>query len=588
MRWPALPIAIVLAACGGAEVPLPADTGWGQVPPPIRGITDATPAVIRHPVEPTVPGRARWVQVSGHDEAIVCEQPKLRLDQRWDDWEVPVLDIPEEHPYRLVGGALAIEDFTGNGHLDIIVAGHDQIMLLEGDGTGLIRREDALFPEQSLVSGIASLTAFDADGDGSLDLLVSVWGEGPQLWRNDGAGRFTDDSEAFGMPTEGTRYLQAGAGDPDADGDLDVFVSGYGITPYENDNDFVGDDHLLLRNDGGTFTDVSDLIPDTVHDGYGFTGVFQDANDDGLQDLLIMHDFGQHVPSKTLWSTGDAFEVDDGEAGLDYVHSSMGVAVADMNFDGLPDFVQTSASAHPLYLSLDGVWMDHDELAGFVPDASWPSNQKFGWGLAVTDLDNDRLHDVVIGFGHWDEYGGPRTAIDAMWRQTELETFDNVSAEWQLDQDGITRAVLAADLNEDGWPDVIKRYLDGSTSVQVSRCGSNHWLDIRLRDDAINSHAVGARIELDVGDTIYTDWVRAGGTSLFASAPYELHFGLGPITAIDELRITWPDGELTTLHDIPANRRLHVHRRIGERADLASLHNTHARSADDEQPSDVP
>jgi hypothetical protein len=89
----------------------------------------------------------------------------------------------------------------------------------------------------------ASVTLFDFDGDGDLDVL-RVSSRGLTLFRNDGGG-FTNVTGPAGFTRPTTSALRAVAGDYDNDGRPDIFVLGLGNS-------------ALYHNDGeGKFSDVT-------------------------------------------------------------------------------------------------------------------------------------------------------------------------------------------------------------------------------------------------------------------------------------------------------------------------------------------
>ena len=47
-------------------------------------------------------------------------------------------------------------------------------------------------------------------------------------------------------------------------------------------------------------------------------------------------------------------------------------------------------------------------------------------------------------------------------------------------------------------------------------------------------------------------------TSAFTGVQPEAHFGLGAATQVDELRIQWPGGQITTLNNVAADQVLVV------------------------------
>jgi hypothetical protein len=48
------------------------------------------------------------------------------------------------------------------------------------------------------------------------------------------------------------------------------------------------------------------------------------------------------------------------------------------------------------------------------------------------------------------------------------------------------------------------------------------------------------------------------GGSYLTSSELSAHFGLGPAARVAELRVEWPDGSLTLLHDLPADRTITI------------------------------
>jgi hypothetical protein len=122
----------------------------------------------------------------------------------------------------------------------------------------------------------------DYDRDGDLDLLLtglSNASDVSRIYRNDGAGSFTDIAAAL-LPVE------AGTGqwvDFDSDGDLDVFLCGT----------LPGIASRIFRNDGaGAFTDVAAALPAV----YQACADWGDVDNDGDLDLVL---------AGTDWASGE-------------------------------------------------------------------------------------------------------------------------------------------------------------------------------------------------------------------------------------------------------------------------------------------
>jgi hypothetical protein len=115
---------------------------------------------------------------------------------------------------------------------------------------------------------------FDFDGDGDLDLYFTDRAPGPnRLYRNDGA-TFTDVTDASGAGTK-SDSMGCLAFDFDGDGDLDLYLANAG--PDQ-----------ILRNDGGKFTDVTAAVG-LVEDGLSASVTAGDIDGDGDLDLAVAH-----------------------------------------------------------------------------------------------------------------------------------------------------------------------------------------------------------------------------------------------------------------------------------------------------------
>jgi len=125
----------------------------------------------------------------------------------------------------------------------------------------------------------------------------------------------------------------------------------------------------------------------------------------------------------------------------------------------------------------------------------------------------------------------------------------------------MTRGLALADLNGDGWLDLIKRSLDQGNLMYVSRCGSEGWLDVDLHQPGtLNTSAIGAKITVTVGGRVQSRTITAGGSGYASQGPAVAHFGIGDADTVDELEIRWPDGQTSRLTDLKARQRLSITR----------------------------
>lgn len=143
-------------------------------------------------------------------------------------------------------------DVDGDGDLDLLVtqgyaAPDDPVARLYlNDGAGVFADAPDALP--ATMDGVDpdDVDFADVDRDFDLDVLVNAHNGRSALWRNDGAGLFTDASADLPAPNGGPFHYGPSACDVDGDGDLDLWV----------DNTAPGGREQLLINDGnGVFTD---------------------------------------------------------------------------------------------------------------------------------------------------------------------------------------------------------------------------------------------------------------------------------------------------------------------------------------------
>lgn len=211
------------------------------------------------------------------------------LDPQFTDFKIQPLLLRE---YCQQGPPLASGDFNADGRADFFVGGayrqSGQIFLQTPTGRF---KGFALDPPDKKNEDTGA-TAFDADGDGDLDLYVCSGGsEFPnqaaeyqdRLYYNNGQGRFTLAPPGVLPPLTSSTSTVAAA-DWDRDGDLDLFVGGrivptaYAAIPRS----------YLLENRGGRFVSVTQqLQPALGAWGRVTAAQWGDLNGDGWPDLVV-------------------------------------------------------------------------------------------------------------------------------------------------------------------------------------------------------------------------------------------------------------------------------------------------------------
>ena len=158
----------------------------------------------------------------------------------------------------------------------------------------------------------------DFDGDADLDLFVTRYGTN-LLFRNEGEGRFQDVSDEAGVGGHEGFWTGVSWADYDRDGDLDVYVCGYvdytwdpekvgqatrqfqAVVPYTlNPSSYSPLPNLLLRNDGGVFTDVAQAAGVDNPSGRSLSASWCDFDDDGWPDLYVANDVSDNALFRNL------------------------------------------------------------------------------------------------------------------------------------------------------------------------------------------------------------------------------------------------------------------------------------------------
>ena len=465
-------------------------------------------------------------------------------------------------------GSVIIEDFEGNGRLDLMVSsqrpdGQLRYFRNNGDGTFSERTKEAGLLGET--DGLNIITT-DYNNDGRPDAIVlrGAWyaknGHFPlSLLRNDGHGHFTDVTRSAGLMTFGPTQT-AVAFDYNGDGLLDLFVG------YESTEGDPVPCKLFRNNGDGTFTDVTRQCGLNVT-GYVKAVVSADYTHSGRPGLylacwdgpnVLLRNDGPAGPDrspKAPWRFTDVSR----SAGVDKQRGSFSAFFFDYDNDGWPDIYvggtwtfgdvggmaadylglpTTGEKARLYHNNRDGTFTDVSRSAHL--DKAIP-----GMGINFGDLDNDGWLDFYVGTGD-PEIGS--LVPNRMFRSHDGRYFDEVTTTGGFGDLQKGHGIAFGDLNNNGQQDVFE-VMGGAYSGDIAHDvlfvnpGSrNHWVALGLEGVRSDRIAVGAEICVTArtprGDRKIYRTVSTGGS--FGSNPLRQEIGLGDATGIKGVSIRWP------------------------------------------------
>lgn len=365
---------------------------------------------------------------------------------------------PAKHMPEIMGGGVVVADFNRDGAPDIVATN----------------------------SGAIEADARPPDAANALFL-------------NDGRGRFTDASRAWGLPSTG--YGMGGtAGDLDGDGWTDLVLTGYGAAT------------VLLRNTGAAFEPLPDNGGIPLDDGWTTSAGLFDADRDGDLDLFLAryvhYDPASAAPCAAndvqvyctphlfdsqpdqLWRNDGTGRFTDvtAEAGIvDGRGKSISLSIADIEGDGDGDvYVANDITPNQLWRN-DGAGRFDDIAARAGVALGRDGRAEAGMGSDLSDIDGDGRLDIVVA-----NFSGEPSSL---YRQSDDLIFDEVSdrsgvgpasrlrlkwgtAFFDPDNDGDEDFMVVAGHIYDNAPEVDRSLTFGQTNLLFEHLGDDTFREV--------------------------------------------------------------------------------------------------------------
>jgi hypothetical protein len=222
------------------------------------------------------------------------------------------------------------------------------------------------------------------------------------------------------------------------------------------------------------------------------------------------------------------------------------------------DIVKThfSADTPGLYINNGkGTFRDMTMRSGLGVETRYVS-----WGIAIADLDNDGMPDIFwVTGGIYPEVRETYDTPRVIFRNVGNGQFEELLGQAGPGVDSLhsSRGCAIGDFDNDGDVDVlIINHNEPPSLLRNDVSGDHHWLKVKLHGVQSNRSAIGARVTLRYGGRVQAQEVM-GQSSYLSFNDSRLHFGLGAATAAD-IEIRWPLGKIEQLQGVSADQLVTV------------------------------
>lgn len=376
-------------------------------------------------------------------------------------------------------------------------------------------------------------------------------------------------------------------------------------------------DKLYRNNGNGTFTDVT-LEAGILEEGFGLGLAINDFNKDGWPDIYVSNDY---LSNDILYlNNQDGKFINRTKQFISHQSQfSMGNDAADINNDGLPDLITLdmlpeinerkkttiSNKSYTNYINNEKFSYDYQYVRNMlqlnngvsegtkfseIGQLSGVYQTEWSWSPLFADFDNDGFKDLVITNGFPKDItdkdfanyraeliniAPPGYLVDSIpvvkipnfgFKNNGDHTFTDVSKVWGLDIPSFSNGAAFADLDNDGDLDYVVNNINSEAFIYKNtlyndaeaKSDAPNYLRVKLLGLLGNPSASGSSITIFYDSKKMQYDYSCIYRGYLSSVENTLHFGLGNVSQVDSLLVSWPDGKSQIVKDIPINKTLSV------------------------------
>lgn len=469
---------------------------------------------------------------------------------------------------------VSVVDINGDGYLDIYICKSGPPGGEKRHNELFINNQNLTFVEKSKEYGLdfeglsVHSVFFDFDKDGDLDCyllnnslksvgnydlrkdqrMISDPMGGNKLLENRG-GRFIDITTLAGIYSSNIGFgLGVSISDINEDGWDDIYVA----------NDFFERDYLYINNGNGTFKESLESYVNEI--SMGAMGVdVADLTNDAKNEIFVTEMLPE---TEKRLKTSAQFE-------------NWGKYLASVKAGYFHQFGRNTLQLN----NGNGTFSEIGRLTG-MEATDW------SWGVLLFDMNNDGWKDVFISNGIYkdlldQDYVNFVATPDIIRKMIQSEdnvlmklvdsipsvplpnyayknegglSFTNKVNEWGFSELSYSNGSAYGDLDNDGDMDLVVNNVNMEAFVYENRSTTmypdNHWIELQLRYEFQNKFAIGSKVTVFHKNTIQYQELRPV-RGFMSSIDYKLHFGVNGKSAVDSIKVEWPNGMMNLYHNIP-------------------------------------